>query len=50
MRRHFDVTAERFEKRIDLVGEAVVRVDQKLDRTAADVRDEIRRGFPTRRR
>lgn len=45
MRRHFDVTAERLEKRIDLVAESVVRLDQKLDRTAADFRDEMRRGF-----
>ena len=45
MRRHFDVTAERLEKRIDLVAESVVRLDQKLDRTAADIRDEMRRGF-----
>ena len=45
MRRHFDVTGERLEKRIDIVAEGVVRLDQKLDRTAADIRDEMRRGF-----
>lgn len=45
MRRHFDVTAERLEKRIDSVAEGVVQLDQKLDRTASDIRDEMRRGF-----
>lgn len=29
MRRHFDVTAEPLEKRIDLVAEGIVRLDQK---------------------
>lgn len=35
----------RLEQRLDLVGEGVVRLDQKLDRTTADFRDEMRRGF-----
>ena len=45
MRRHFDVSAERLEQRLDLVAEGVVRLDQRLDRTTADFRDEMRRGF-----
>lgn len=45
MRRHFDVTAERLEKRIEIVTEGVVRLDQNLDRTAAEICDEMRRGF-----
>jgi uncharacterized protein YceH (UPF0502 family) len=45
MRRHFDLTGERLETRIDLVAEGVVRLDQRLDRTATEHRDEMRRGF-----
>lgn len=45
MRRHFDVTAERLERRLDLVAESAVRLDAKLDRTATEIRDDMRRGF-----
>ena len=44
-RRHFDATAERMEKRFDLLAETVQHLDEKLDREAADIRDEMRRGF-----
>jgi DNA-binding ferritin-like protein len=50
IRRHFDVTAERLEKHIDVIAEGVVRLDQKFDRTAAEIRDEMRRGFADTRR
>lgn len=45
MRRHFEVAAEGLENKIQLVAEAVARVDEKLDRTAADIREEMRRGL-----
>jgi chaperonin cofactor prefoldin len=45
MGRHFEVAAEGLENKIQLVAEAVARVDEKLDRTAADIREEMRRGF-----
>lgn len=32
MRRHFDMTAERLEKRFDLLGESVAQLDEKIDR------------------
>jgi hypothetical protein len=44
-RRHFDVTAERLDQRFDFLAESVQHVHQKLDREAADIRDEMRRGF-----
>jgi len=44
-RRHFDVTAERLQSSIHLVAENVERVDQKLDRETAAIREEMRRGF-----
>jgi hypothetical protein len=43
LRRYFDVTAKRLVKRIDIVAEGVVRLDQKLDRKAAGIHDEMRR-------
>lgn len=42
-RRHFDVVAERLMDRIQLVGEGVIGVDQKLDRFRAEVAHEFRR-------
>ena len=42
-RRHFDVVAERLMDKIQLVGEGVIGVDQKVDRLAA----EMRGGFQT---
>jgi DNA anti-recombination protein RmuC len=45
MRRHFDVTIERMDKKFDLVVEMVMNVDQKLDRESASIRGEMRDGF-----
>ena len=42
-RRHFDVVAERLMDKIQLVGEGVIGVDQKLDRFRGDVAEEFRR-------
>ncbi|MFZ2491034.1 MAG: hypothetical protein WA208_06090 [Thermoanaerobaculia bacterium] len=42
---HFDIVAERLEAKIATIAEAVIHVDQKLDREAADIRSEMRRGF-----
>ena len=44
-RRHFDVTAESIRNDVKLLAEKVTHIDEKLDRTAADIRDEMRRGF-----
>ena len=45
IRRHFDISTEEVKREIRLVAEGVTRVDEKLDRTASDIRDEMRRGF-----
>jgi hypothetical protein len=42
-RRHFDVVADRLVDRIQLVGEGVIAVDQKLDRFRGEVADEFHR-------
>ena len=42
-RRHFDVVADRLMDKIQLVGEGVIGVDQKLDRFRGDVADEFQR-------
>ena len=42
-RRHFDVIADRLMDKIELVGEGVIGVDQKLDRFRGDVAEEFRR-------
>jgi len=42
-RRHFDVIADRLMDKIELVGEGVIGVDQKLDRFRGDVAEECRR-------
>jgi hypothetical protein len=44
-RRHFEVVAEATHHEIQLVAEKVVRVEEKLDSEAADIRAEMRRGF-----
>ena len=44
-RRQFEATAERLESKIELVAESVVRVDEKIDRETAAIREEMRRGF-----
>jgi hypothetical protein len=42
-RRHFDVVADRLMDQLQLVGEGVIGVDQKLDRFRGEVADEFRR-------
>jgi len=42
-RRHFDVVADRLMDKIELVGEGVIGVDQKLDRFRGEVAEEFRR-------
>jgi len=44
--RHiFKITADGLRVEIQLVAEAVLHLDEKLDRTADDIRSEMRRGF-----
>jgi hypothetical protein len=42
---HFDTAAERIEGKVGLLAEGLAHLDQKLDRTAADLRREMREGF-----
>jgi hypothetical protein len=42
-RRHIDVVADRLLDKIQLVGEGVIAVDQKLDRFRGEVAEEFRR-------
>jgi hypothetical protein len=42
-RRHFDVGGDRLMDKIQLVGEGVIGVDQKLDRFRGEVAEEFRR-------
>ena len=42
-RRHFDVVADRLMDKIQLVGEGVIGVDQKLDRFRGEAAEEFRR-------
>jgi len=42
-RRHFDVVADQLMDRVQLVGEGVIGVDQKLDRFRGEVAEEFRR-------
>lgn len=44
-RHFFDVSAEAVKHEVRIVAEAVGQVDGKLDREAAGIRDEMRRGF-----
>jgi hypothetical protein len=41
LRRHFDVVAEQLMDKIQLVGEGMIGVDQKVDRLAVEVRTEF---------
>ncbi len=41
--RHFDVVADSLMDKIQLVGEGVIGVDQKLDRFRGEVAEEFRR-------
>lgn len=42
-RRHFDVVADRLMDKVQLVGEGVIGVDQKLDRFRGEVAEEFHR-------
>ena len=42
-RRHFDVVADRLMDKIQLVGEGVITVGQKLDRFRGEVAEEFQR-------
>jgi hypothetical protein len=42
-RRHFDVVADRLMDKIQLVGEGLIGVDQKLDRFRGEVAEEFQR-------
>jgi chaperonin cofactor prefoldin len=44
-RHHLDLVAERMEKKFDLLAETVRHLDEKLDREAASIRQEMRSGF-----
>jgi hypothetical protein len=44
-RRLSNVTAEGLRQEIRLVAESVLKVDEKLDRTAEEIRSEMRHGF-----
>jgi hypothetical protein len=48
IRRHFDVSTEEVKREARIVAEGLMRLDQKLDRTAAGIRDEV--DSQTRRR
>ncbi|MBI4593042.1 MAG: hypothetical protein HY728_02410 [Candidatus Rokubacteria bacterium] len=43
LRRHFDTVAESLMSKVELVGEGVRTVDQKVDRLGVEMRDECRR-------
>ncbi len=45
IRRHFDVSTEEVKHEVRVLAEGLTRLDQKLDRTATEIRDEVRRGF-----
>ncbi|MEA2166546.1 MAG: hypothetical protein QOK37_4673 [Thermoanaerobaculia bacterium] len=40
-RRHFDIVAETMRKEIRIVAEGVMSIDEKLDRTAAELNGKI---------
>lgn len=44
-RHEFHIAVERMDRGFDLLGEGILNIDQKLDREAADIRGEMRRGF-----
>jgi hypothetical protein len=45
LRRHFDVTAERFERKVELVAEAVTQLDEKVDRRLGEMNQAMLSGF-----
>jgi hypothetical protein len=44
-RRHFDVVSEATRHEIRLIAESVAALNEKVDRRAGDIRNEMRRGF-----
>jgi len=44
-RRHFDVTAERLEKRFDGLAEMIAAIDEKYDRRIAQLEQRMQEGF-----
>jgi len=45
LRRHFDVTIERLDRKFDLLAEAVALVDEKLDRKTSALEIRMEQGF-----
>lgn len=45
MRRHLDVYAEDVNRKFELVAEGLQSLNDKIEREASDIRDEMRRGF-----
>lgn len=45
MRRHFDVSTERVERKLELVAEAVGQLGEKLDRETSITRQEMHHEF-----
>jgi hypothetical protein len=45
VKRHFDATAEALRGDIRVIADSVVAVADRLDRTAMDIREEMRSGF-----
>jgi len=43
--RHFNIALDRQDHRLDLLNERVTNLGEKLDREAADIRTEMRKGF-----
>lgn len=44
-RRHFDLVREELKSEIQLAGEGIAHLSERMDRQANDLRDEIKRGF-----
>jgi hypothetical protein len=45
LRRHFDVVAERFDAKYDLLAEGILNLDEKMDHNDAAIREEMQHGF-----
>ena len=45
LKHHFDVVAERFDTKFDLLAEGILNLDEKMDRNHASIREEMRQGF-----
>ncbi len=44
-RHQFNIVLERLDRGFGLLAEGILNIDEKLDREAADIRGEMRRGF-----